>query len=534
MANSRDRTSFACIDRSAGDSDMPDEKKILPYGLKDTKEASQPDQHKLSAFQVAPTRKTAFERAREQAQQKAEREAEETAAAYESFVAEYGTGEDPNVPPSGRTQRQRQEQDERFQRHQRSARPASQYASFDDVDSEEEERERKRMKLKSGASYLNELKNINQKRERYDPRPTPTFTERGREPSRRTQTQTQSVQEPPRAIVPTIRETAPDEKSSDEIDFYRSKPPTMPSNLALSTRSKARLTFLLNNITAERFAIAGVTAFAMTHSSCVDEIAKTIGASITEYAEDWKTTIARLWCISDILHNSWLPIPNVWKYRSAFESQLVGIFKHLKSVADSIDSRIRRENFRRLVTSVLDVWDSWICFGDGVVETFYAAFDDKPVEQVKVVAVKPEKKSGGWKKLGEPAQAVVEAKETPGGEPEANLDGEAIDLDGEEIDLDGEAINLDGPVEATAPPHISQPEEPVSTTSGTTTAPNTSKIKMSFGKFKLPSRAAPQQPGVKSDTTINTTTHTGEAETTETSRPPEVARRARPSAADFM
>lgn len=65
-------------------------KTVLPFGLKDLKPASRVDEHKLSAFQIAPAKKNALEKAKEKAQRKTEREAAETAAVLEEFQAEYG------------------------------------------------------------------------------------------------------------------------------------------------------------------------------------------------------------------------------------------------------------------------------------------------------------------------------------------------------------------------------------------------------------------------------------------------------------
>lgn len=500
---------------------MSEQRKVLPFGLKDLREASQPDRHKISAFQVAPTRKTAFEKAKEQAQQKADREAAETAAAYQDFIAEYGADDDKRY---GHDSHRRDQVDRRHQdRGLRANEPSlkrnhDEYAGnhdrqqhlpsgFDGNDSEEEEKERRRLKLKSSANFLNELKQTNRKRELLDSRNqdhriqdtynVSSTSSRGQSTTQRSSEKAEPSSnvahvETSRYVTDSPRTETPDqseeEESSDEIDFYRTRPSSMTAKQPLGKISKAHLQFLLKNTTARRGSIARVTAFAMTHASSAEHIAEMICDSVELAGMDWKLAIARLWCVSDILHNSWIPIPNVWKYRSHFEMALVKVFGALKEVGETIESRIRKENFRRLVTANLEIWSTWICFSDGVVDQFLNAFDDKKIEEEVVEEAKQQKKSGGWKKFEDSA-----TDNNTSGMNHIDVDGEAIDLDGEEIDLEAgtsiscDATNSTGIIQqreveqAVDRDHYkdSSREKPVITVP---------KIKLSFGKIKLPAR----------------------------------------------
>lgn len=72
--------------------------------------------------------------------------------------------------------------------------------------------------------------------------------------------------------------------------------------------------------------------------------------------------IARLHLVSDILHNSASPLPNVWKYRLAFEKRLPAVFTHLNIVCQSLDAysgKISADVFKAQVHAVLDVWERW-------------------------------------------------------------------------------------------------------------------------------------------------------------------------------
>lgn len=72
--------------------------------------------------------------------------------------------------------------------------------------------------------------------------------------------------------------------------------------------------------------------------------------------------IARLHLVSDILHNSASPLPNVWKYRLAFEKRLPLVFAHLSIVKQSLDAysgKISADVFNSQVLAVLDIWERW-------------------------------------------------------------------------------------------------------------------------------------------------------------------------------
>src|SRR5689334_6231669 len=55
-------------------------------------------------------------------------------------------------------------------------------------------------------------------------------------------------------------------------------------------------------------------------------------------------------------------MPNVWKYRLAFERRLPEIFAHLSVVYQSLlayNGRISADIFRQQVGAVLEIWERW-------------------------------------------------------------------------------------------------------------------------------------------------------------------------------
>jgi U2-associated protein SR140 len=58
-------------------------------------------------------------------------------------------------------------------------------------------------------------------------------------------------------------------------------------------------------------------------------------------------------------------MPNVWKYRLAFERRLPEIFAHLSVVYQSLlaySGRISADIFRQQVGAVLEIWERWWVF----------------------------------------------------------------------------------------------------------------------------------------------------------------------------
>ena len=55
-------------------------------------------------------------------------------------------------------------------------------------------------------------------------------------------------------------------------------------------------------------------------------------------------------------------LPNVWKYRLAFQHRLEAVFAHLAGVYSSLHAysgRISADVFRAQVLAVLDIWERW-------------------------------------------------------------------------------------------------------------------------------------------------------------------------------
>ncbi|KAK4687331.1 hypothetical protein P7C73_g2781, partial [Tremellales sp. Uapishka_1] len=164
-------------------------------------------------------------------------------------------------------------------------------------------------------------------------------------------------------------------------------------------------------------------------------------------------------------------LPNVWKYRHAFETRLEPIFAHLASVYDRLNAysgRISADVFKQQVGAVLAIWERWIVFHPDSTTMLRSLLDGvKPVHEVERVEEKtetpaatakvPKFKTSGFKSSFVPLAAVpepvpvkdldVEKIPNTDQEPTDDVDGEPMDtadVDGEPIEtasVDGDPMN---------------------------------------------------------------------------------------------
>ncbi|KIR70198.1 U2-associated protein SR140 [Cryptococcus deuterogattii CA1014] len=257
----------------------------------------------------------------------------------------------------------------------------------------------------------------------------------------------------------------------------------------LGRLARKRFEAMLRAMTGKRAEIARAMEFALKRAEAADEIADIICQSVQVDSTPVPRKIARLHLISDILHNSASSLPNVWRYRHAFEHRLPPVLAHLNTVEKSLmaySGKISADVFRGQVGNV-------IVFNTDTAELFRAVLiGDKPlsalvktpqgawVDKAKLEAEEAQKKmeeeqnvqeeedkfersgfKSSFKRINPqaaPAPAPVPASASasasapvPGSVPSAvrsafadeeDLDGEAMeDLDGEAMeDLDGEAM----------------------------------------------------------------------------------------------
>ncbi|KAF9977267.1 U2 snRNP-associated SURP domain-containing protein [Actinomortierella ambigua] len=207
---------------------------------------------------------------------------------------------------------------------------------------------------------------------------------------------------------------------------------------SLSRHERSYFEAVLRLLTAQRRSIARAMVFAIQHAEAADEIVDILSASMLLDSTPQGTRLARLYLISDILHNSSASIPNVWKFRSRLEGKLPAVFEKLNEIYRGIDARLKAEQFRRQVAGVLSIWENWIVFPQEYLDQLAAtlvrrAASDQPDNSAVAAA------------YGSTAAIISEASHTKDHTPEdLNIDGEPLedDIDGVPMDddLDGEPL----------------------------------------------------------------------------------------------
>lgn len=98
--------------------------------------------------------------------------------------------------------------------------------------------------------------------------------------------------------------------------------------------------------------------FCLDHSDSALEIADCLTEALTILGTPGPTKMARLYLVSDILHNSCSARRSAWAFRSAFEKTLPQIFEHFNESMQK-QSRISQQKMKDHLARLLKVWDHW-------------------------------------------------------------------------------------------------------------------------------------------------------------------------------
>ena len=130
----------------------------------------------------------------------------------------------------------------------------------------------------------------------------------------------------------------------------------------LGKAARRRLEAMLRGITPRRERIARVMLFAIEHAAAAETVSRIIVDSLLQPGTPLSRKMARLYVVSDILHNSSVSASNAWRYRSLFESMLDRVFLHWGDVSNSFTGRIKREGCKDMVRNMFNVWDNWLVY----------------------------------------------------------------------------------------------------------------------------------------------------------------------------
>ena len=138
------------------------------------------------------------------------------------------------------------------------------------------------------------------------------------------------------------------EKAKQEVEIKKTN---------LTNEKRDKLEEMLRNLTTERKSIAKAMIWCIENSEKAEEIVECIAESLTLAETPLNKKIARLYLMSDILHNCCVKITNVHYYRKGFETHLSNIFDHLNQVWQNIDGKMKSESFKQKVLNCIRAWE---------------------------------------------------------------------------------------------------------------------------------------------------------------------------------
>ena len=99
------------------------------------------------------------------------------------------------------------------------------------------------------------------------------------------------------------------------------------------------------------------------HAEAGEEIVECLAESLGILQTPIAKKVARLYLISDVLHNCSVKGPtNVSFYRLGFQTKFPEIFADLRDYHKSIDSRMKAESFKQRVMSCFKAWEDWALY----------------------------------------------------------------------------------------------------------------------------------------------------------------------------
>ncbi|XP_072939742.1 U2 snRNP-associated SURP motif-containing protein isoform X2 [Epargyreus clarus] len=130
----------------------------------------------------------------------------------------------------------------------------------------------------------------------------------------------------------------------------------------LSNNQRDRLEEIVRALTPARESVGAAMAWCLEHAEAAGEVAACLAEALAGAATPPARRVARLYLLSDILHNAGAKLTNASAYRSAFQQRLVEIMRNCHLAWKRMGSRLQQEGFRARVTRILQAWADWAVY----------------------------------------------------------------------------------------------------------------------------------------------------------------------------
>jgi len=152
----------------------------------------------------------------------------------------------------------------------------------------------------------------------------------------------------------------PDEKREAKAEPAKPMPVILPGKKPLTDEQRDALENTLRSLQPERNAVAEAMVWCIEQAECAEEVVDCLAESLSILETPVVKKIARLFLISDILHNCTVKgVPNVSFYRTGFQAKLLDIFGDLNASHTNIADRKMAEAFKQRVMSCFSAWEDW-------------------------------------------------------------------------------------------------------------------------------------------------------------------------------
>merc|ERR1719309_1857987 len=151
-------------------------------------------------------------------------------------------------------------------------------------------------------------------------------------------------------------------RGQQELSVRTAGPPP-PGKRPLTDSQRDTLEETLRSLLPDRNAVAEAMVWCIEHADSGEEIVECLAESLSILETPTVKKIARLFLISDILHNCTVKgVPNVSFYRTGFQVKLCEIFTDLNNTYQKIPGRMKAESFKQRVMSCFRAWEDWALY----------------------------------------------------------------------------------------------------------------------------------------------------------------------------
>ncbi|XP_072302368.1 U2 snRNP-associated SURP motif-containing protein [Eucyclogobius newberryi] len=130
----------------------------------------------------------------------------------------------------------------------------------------------------------------------------------------------------------------------------------------LKTEHRLRLEALLKELSPRRDDVGDTMVFCLQRAEAAEEVVGLIAESLSMLQTPLQKKIARLYLVSDLLHNSCAKVAGASHYRKYFESKLIQICGDLCASHKNIQARLQAEQFKQKVMNCFRAWEEWAIY----------------------------------------------------------------------------------------------------------------------------------------------------------------------------